>query len=71
MNNLETRAVFSRISMLTWTFGGAQSDSALTFFKMASAYGNFLYNDIFHAVNWLLDTFNNYNIMTVKASEVL
>ena len=29
-------------------FGGGPSDSAATFFKMASAYENFLYDD-FHA----------------------
>ena len=32
-----------------WNFGGGPSDSASTFFKTASAYGNFLYND-FHVV---------------------
>ena len=48
--SLETRAVFSWISMLTWNFGGGPSDFASTFFKMASAYGNFLYNNKFYAV---------------------
>ena len=36
--------------MLTWNFGGGPSDSALTFFKMASAYGNSLFDKDFHAV---------------------
>ena len=36
--------------MLTWNFGGGPSDSASTFFKMASAYGNFPYDNDFHAV---------------------
>ena len=36
--------------MLTWDFGGGPSDSALTFFKIASAYENFLFDSDFHAV---------------------
>ena len=47
-DTLETRAVFSLISMLTWIFWSGPSDSASTFFKMTRAYGNFLYD--FHAV---------------------
>ena len=49
-DSLETRAVFSCISVLTWNFVGGPSDSASTFFKMASAYGNFPYDNDFHAV---------------------
>ena len=45
--------------MLTGTFGGDPSDSASTFFKMASAYANFFYDNDFHV------------IMTTKASEVV
>ena len=56
--------------MLTWNFGGGPSDSALTFFKMASAYGNFLY-DYDYNYNWLLDMLDNDNIMTAKASKVV
>ena len=40
--------------MLTWNFGGDPSDSASTFFKMASAYRNFLYNNDFHAVRTVI-----------------
>ena len=36
--------------MLTWNFGDGPSDSASTFFKMASGYGNFLYDNDFHEV---------------------
>ena len=49
-DSLETRAVFSWFSMLTWNLGGGPSDFASTFFKMANAYGNFLYDNDFHAV---------------------
>ena len=31
--------------MLTWNFGGGPSDSASTFCKMTSTYGNFLYDN--------------------------
>ena len=36
-DSLETRAVCSWILILTWNFGGERSDSASTFFKVASA----------------------------------
>ena len=36
--------------MLTWNFGGGLSESGSTFFKMARADGNFLYDNDFHAV---------------------
>ena len=36
--------------MLTLNFGGGPSDSASNFFKMASAYGNFLYDNDFDVV---------------------
>ena len=49
-DSLETRGVFSRIPRLTWNFGGGPTDSASTFFKMASVYGNFLCNHDFHVV---------------------
>ena len=49
-DSMETRAAFSWISILTWKFGGDPSDSALASFKMASTYGNFLYDNDFHAV---------------------
>ena len=32
----------AEFQLLTWNFGGGPSDFVLTFFKMASAYGNFL-----------------------------
>ena len=53
-DSLETRAVFSWISMLTWNFGGGPSDSASTFFKMASAYESFLYDNDFHKVTTII-----------------
>ena len=52
--SLETPAVYSSISMLTWNFGGGPSGSVSTFFKMTSAYGNFLYNNDFHAVIFII-----------------
>ena len=36
-DSLETRGAFSWILILTWNFGGGRSDSASTFFKIASA----------------------------------
>ena len=36
--------------MLTWDFGGSPRESGSIFFKMASAYGNSLYDNDFHAV---------------------
>ena len=49
-DSMETRAVLRWISILTWEFGGDPSDSASASFKMASTYGNFLYDNDFHAV---------------------
>ena len=59
--------------MLTWNFGGGPSDSALTFFKMESAYGNFLYENDFHAFIIIIgcQMLDNDNIMNAKASEVV
>ena len=59
-----------------WTlnFSCCPSDSASTFFKMASTDRNFLYDDDIHAVISIiscLDMLNNGNIMTVNASEVV
>ena len=59
--------------MLTLNFGSGPSDSASTFFKMASAYLNLLHDNDFHDndFHWLLDMLDNDNMMTAKASEVV
>ena len=44
------RPCLAEFQMLTWNFGGGPSDYASTFFKMANAYGNFLYDNDLHAV---------------------
>ena len=41
--------------MLNWNFGGGPGDSPSTFFKMASADGNFFYDDDFNAVITIID----------------
>ena len=49
--------------MLTLNFGGGPSHSASTFFKMASANGNFLHEDKFDAVIAIMGMIGNDNIM--------
>ena len=67
-------AVFSWILTLACNFRGDLSDSASTFFKLASSDGSFLYGNDFSCrcnYNWLLDMWDNDNIMTVNAPEVV
>ena len=66
-DSLKTRAAFSWISILTWIFGGSRSDSASTFFKIASASCFWRYL----SYNWLFYILDKDNIISTSVSEAV
>ena len=65
--SLEPWAVFSWILIWTWNFGGDWSDSASTFFKIASASWFWCYSNY----NWLFYMLDNDNIISTSVSEAV
>ena len=53
---LHLSTAFTGILILTWNFADCPSESASNFFKIASADGNFLYEDDFDVVITLIQS---------------